>query len=293
MQLKYSFKKEWYHFTRTFRLGGILIAVFSFALADPLMYKALGALMQMAAEVDMDSLMATASAGVQVTSADYGYYDYSGMTDVFFDGGAVLGVALAEICSSAFLVIMLLLMSAAGGEQKKRATIIPSCSGLNTFNYLLPKFVIYPAFVLVVSFAGSAVSGVLCSVLFTQNVPSMGMMLFGALLCGIYMAFLTAVYLSVGLCTSRPGVTTVLMYIGVSVVKLILSSLDLTMYNPFTLSLLISGEMFAEGFSLADNAASIIVAVVLSAVIGVLMFLLALAVQRAKAINNQEDRPEF
>ena len=62
MQLKYSFKKEWLHFSRTFRVFGIILAIFSFALADPFMYRALGLMMEMLTE-NADALTAVASVG--------------------------------------------------------------------------------------------------------------------------------------------------------------------------------------------------------------------------------------
>ena len=117
--------------------------------------------------------------------------------------------------------------------------------------------------------------------------------LLAAFLCAVYMAFFTAVYMSIGLFTSRPGVVTVFMYVGVSIVQMILMSLDLTKFHPLTLRSLVIGEMFRDDFVLADNAASIIVGIVLSVVIAVMMFVLTLSVIKSKKINNQEDKPEF
>ena len=83
------------------------------------------------------------------------------------------------------------------------------------------------------------------------------------------------------------------MYIGVSIVQMILMSLDLTKFHPLTLRSLVIGEMFRDDFVIADNAASIIVGIVLSVVIAVMMFILTLSVIKSKKINNQEDKPEF
>ena len=51
--------------------------------------------------------------------------------------------------------------------------------------------------------------------------------------------------------------------------------------------------MVRSGFVLAVNVASIIVGIALSVVIAAMMFVLALTVQKARKINNQEDKPEF
>ena len=52
MQIKAGFKKEWFQFSRTFRLWGILIATVSFSLADPLMYWAMNALLGSLTDTD-------------------------------------------------------------------------------------------------------------------------------------------------------------------------------------------------------------------------------------------------
>lgn len=279
MQIKAGFKKEWLQFTRTFRLGGILLGILSFALADPLMYWGMGLLMQ----------AITDSYGMIGGTADID----SAVGMLFGNASTTFSVTMAELCSTSLLIAMLVLMSPCGGEQKKRATIIPSCTGLEFFNYLVPKYVIYPGVIFVTSFAACCISGGLCNLLFDGDKISMGMILLGAVMCAVYMAFYIVVYMSIGLCTSRPGIVTVSMYLGMSLVQIILMSLDLTDFHPLTLRTLVCGGMFADGFVLADNVASILVGIALSVVIGVMMFVLTLTVLKGKKINNQEDKPEF
>lgn len=286
MQIKYGFKKEWLQYSRTFRFGGIIIAILSFALADPFMYTVLNVLINYASDPSMLS-------GVAAFGADGGVEVITEATAIINDAGMVFSMTMADMCATSMLIIMLILMSPAGGEQKKRATIIPSCCGLNYFSYLVPKFVLYPLTVFAVTFISSLCAGGLCNMLFEYNHIGLSMMVLAAFLCGIYTAFITAVYLSISLCTSRPGITTVLMYIGTTLVELILTSLDLTKFHPFTLRALVTSEMFMDGFDLSENIASIIVGVVLSLLVGVLMFFLSYAVLNAKKINNQEDKPEF
>lgn len=288
-QIKYGFKKEWLQFTRTFRLGGIILAIFSFALADPLMYRLLAMMMEMM----FDPSAAETALSFSSDFSSEMYSDMASMSAVFNDAGMIFSVTMAEFCSTSVLIVLLILMSPAGGEQKKRATIIPSCCGLDFFNYLVPKFVLYPLTVFLVSFISALTAGGLCNALFTDNKVDFGMMLLAALLCAVYMAFVVTVYLGAGLCTSRPGVVTIFVYIGTTLVELILSSLELTKYHPFALRSIITSQMFTEGFSLEENVASIIVGCVLAVVIAALMFFLTLAVLRGTKINNQEDRPEF
>lgn len=281
MQIKAGFKKEWLQFSRTFRFWGIIIGTFSFSLADPLMYWAMNAILGSLSNTDM-------------------YGSIGGTVDIenslgmlFGNAGSIFGGTMADLCATSLLIIMLILMSPCGGEQKKRATIIPSCAGLDTFSYLIPKYVIYTGTVFACGFLASLCAGGLCNMLFTDGRVSAGMVLLAAFMCAMYMAFFTAVYMSIGLFTSRPGIITVFMYIGVSIVQIILMSLDLTKFHPLTLRSLVIGEMFRDDFVLADNIASIIVGIVLSVVIAVMMFILTLAVLKSKRINNQEDKPEF
>ena len=291
-QIRYGFKKEWLQFSRTFRFGGIIIAIISFAIADPLMYKMLAVMMAAMPELMNESLSfipALVSTAGEFSAGEM-FEEVAGM---YNDAGMVFSLTMVDLCVSAVLISMLILMSPSGGEQKKRATIIPAASGLDYFNYLVPKFVLYPATIFVLTFLSAVLAGFLCNGLFTENNYEVGLMFLGALLCAIYAAFIIAVYMGIGLCTSRPGVATIIMYFGTTLIQLILTSLDLTQYHPFTLRALVSGEMFAGDFVLSDNIASIAVGAVLSVVIGVVMFFMTLCVLKAKRINNQEDKPEF
>ena len=289
MQIRYGFKKEWLQFSRTFRLGGILIAIFSFALSTPPMYKLLGAMMDYMDYISK-SYDAQMTASLKMSPGMESFEMVSGIID---DAGIIFAMTMAELCASSLLVIMLILMSPAGGEQKKRATIIPSCCGLKYFNYLVPKFVIYPLTVFGGTFLAAMTAGGLCNILFKENHIDFGMILLAAFLCAVYAAFITTVYLSIGLCTSKPGVVTVLVYLGTTLVEIILTSLDLTKFHPFTLRALVTTEMFMGDFELSENIASICVGTLLSIIVMVLMFFMAYAVLNAKKINNQEDKPEF
>ena len=285
MKLGFGFKKEWFHFSRTFRFVGLLVSVFSFALGNPLLYRAMQYFMNMMNE------MATELEELDPSMAGYG--------DVFTSAAEILGQAemifsttLIELCGTSLLVAMLILMAPCGGEQKKRATIIPICAGLDYNAYLLPKFILYPLTFVGSSFIGGIIAGFMCNALFDGSI-STGMIFISSALCAAYLLFILCVYMALGLCTSRPGIMTVSIYLGQSIVQLILSAMGLSKFNPFALYTLISGQMFQEGFSFDREMSSIIVSVALSVVIAVLMYLLTLSVLKAKRVNNQEDKPEF
>ncbi len=230
-------------------------------------------------------------ASLEAALGDMGMDD---MLDVYRDAGLMFSTTITTFAAGPILVIMLLLMSAAGGEQKKRAMIVPMCSGLKYKSYLLPKFVIYPLTVFASTFLASLAAGLLCNAMFPNNKVSGGIMLLSSLLIAIYNGFIISVYLSLGLCTSKPGVMTALLYVGQMLFQTLLNGFGLMDYHPFALLNYIGGEMVTEDFSLADKAPAIIVSAALAVVIAVLMYFLTLAVLGAKKIDNQaENEPEF
>ncbi|MDE7398412.1 MAG: hypothetical protein K2N06_02685 [Oscillospiraceae bacterium] len=292
MQLKYSFNKEWIHFWRTGRFWGILGGIIAFAFTYPLMFKFMDFAMEQMQQPS--AIVQTATAAIQDgtgTAADENIFgDMAGM---YSDGGMMFATSIIGLSTYSLLIVMLVLMSAAGGEQKKRAMIIPMCAGLKYENYLLPKFVIYPLVVLVETFLCSLLSGALCSAMFEINPPTAGNIVLSSALMAVYMAFITAVYLSVGLCTSRPGVMTPVVFLGQTILQSILEGFRLTDYHPFALTTMISRINSGE-FDLAENLASIMVSVALAVVISVMMYFLALGVLKAKRVDNQsEEKPEF
>jgi len=294
MQLKYSFKKEWAHFMRTGRMFGLIAAIFSFALSEPLMMKMCAGILQMVdTNTSSGSTMTASVTGNSDISAAFGGIGMDEIMAVYSDAGMIFVSTLTSFCGLSLLIIMLILMAAAGGEQKKRATIVPMCSGLEYKNYLIPKFVIYPIFTFAVTFVSGLTAGALCNALFTENTISVYMISLMSLMTAVYMVFITCVYLSVGLCTSRPGVATVLVFIGQSFLQTIFLNMGLVDYNPFTLITLPNYMVMGE-FDLAASLPSIIVGMVISIVVAVLMFFLALGVLGSKRIDNTEDeKPEF
>ena len=289
MQIKYGFQKEWLHFSRTFRFGGIIIAIFSVALATPLLYKFMIALLEWT-----EGQFSAMTAGDVFTQEDIDSLTGMGaMGELFNDASIVYSIALADLTATALLIIMLVLMSPCGGEQKKRATIIPSCSGLEFKDYLLPKFVLYPSVIFVTTLLAGIVTGVLCDAMFTEGHIGVPSILLNSFICAVYEAFILCIYMCLGLCMSRPGIATIIIYFGQNLVNIILMNLGLTRFHPFTLYNLISSATIKEGNDISAETASIIVAVVLAVVIAVLMYFITLAVLGAKKINNQEDRPEF
>ena len=99
MQIKAGFKKEWFQFSRPFRLWGILIATVSFSLADPLMYWAMIAPLGSLTDTDM-------------------YGSIGGAVDIenslgmlFGNAGSVFAGTTADLSATSLLIIMLILIA--------------------------------------------------------------------------------------------------------------------------------------------------------------------------------------
>ena len=292
MQLKYSFKKEWAQFFRTFRFWGVVIAIFAFALSNPIMFRFTGLVMDQVSGLD-GAVISQQTPETGDTIGDlFGGVDIGEVLDMYSDAEKMYSVTLVDFASTGLLIVLLVLMSAAGGEQKKRAMIVPMCSGLQYKNYLLPKFVIYPAVIFAVSFVAGLAAGGACNALFPVNHVSGGMILLNSLLISVYMAFVVCVFISLGLCTSRPGVMAPIVFLGQLFIQSLLSGFGISDYHPFALLDYVGGSLV--GVDISEKTAAIAVSVGLSVVIAVMMYFLALGVLGAKKINNQEEKaPEF
>ncbi len=301
MQLRSCFKKEWAQFARTFRLFGVIIVILGFALSNPIMFKfvsvVMGELTEESPSMSTASLMNLTDQAPSEGS-DGGLLGGINMEQamaMYSDAGMMFSVTLSTFASYGLLVIMLILMSAAGGEQKKRAMIVPICSGLDYKNYLLPKFIIYPLFTFAMTFLGSLIAGGLCNSMFGNNKISASGMFLSALDISVYMLFIVSVFLSLGLCTSRPGVMVPCVFLGQTMIEGLFNSMGLVRFHPFALLTYISsGVITNPEYSFDEETPSFITALALALVISVLMYFLALGVLKAKKINNQaEKEPEF
>lgn len=291
-QLRYSYKKDWALFVRRFHLLGMLLGIFGFAIANPLICKLMDAMMKIANEMEFP----TQTAAIGTTSNGVsGAMGLEGVMSMFQSASFSFGYTISQMIAYSLLIIMLVIRSAAGGEQKKRTMIVPMCSGLRHKSYLIPKFVIYPLSTLVLTFLGGMTAGGLCNALFAVDRVSVGMMAFSSLIMAVYCSFIVTIYLALGLCTSRPGLMTGAVYLGQMILPSLLDGMGLTDYQPFMLmSEASSLVMPVEGFKLSERLPSIFTAMGLCVVIGVLMYFLARAVLGAKKIDNtEEDKPAF
>lgn len=283
IQLKYSFKKEFAYFIRRHQLLAMLLSVFGFAVGNPVMYKLTAVMLDVVKKYSSET-NSSFSMDVSMPLEQF---------SMFSSAAVMFSVCLMNFATYSLLVVMLVMRNAAGGEQKKRAMIVPMCGGLSYKNYLLPKFIIYPSAMFVFTFFGCMLSGGLCNTLFENNRVGAEMMALGSLMMAVYVMFIITIYLSLGICTSRPGIMVAAVFLGQTFLSSFLERIKLTDYHPFSL-VSIAGSMFDNGFDLSAKTPSIVTAIVLSFVIGVLMYFLAWGVLNAKKIDNQEEnKPVF
>lgn len=305
-QLKYSFKKEWAQFARKGKLLGIILAIFGFALMNPLLYKFVAVMLDQMNSMDLSKLdgqqyQAELVAEIKTSSGETP--DISGldglgfgdMLDAYSSSQTIFSMTLVSLAAYALLIIMLVMRRPAGSEQRKREMIVPLCAGLEYKNYIIPKFVIYPLSIFVFAFLGTLTAGGLCNSMFAADRLSFRQIALVGLMLGVYMAFIITVYLALGLCSSRAGVMVAVVFLGQLFLPSLIAAMGLSKYQPFALLNLISALSEPSlGDILSENLTNILVSCLISIAIGVLMFFVTLAVLNSKRVDNQEeDKPEF
>lgn len=277
--IKAGIKKEFMLFSRGFRLIGVIITIIGISLMYPLMYKSME---MMAGQIADMGQQIGGEAQDQVTGAVDSINGMMSSLEAMYGGSmAAVGfkTGVSSITSTGFLIISLLLMSTAGGEQKKRSIIIPDCAGLTPAGYVMPKFIVYPAMIGLLSFLGGMATGGISNLIY-NNELNINDIIFSSLCAAIYMLFMTALYFLIGLSTGRPGISVIIVYGGSTIIPILLQSLDIDRYNPFTLqSLLMSSYKDAD---MNNFMLSTVVAFILS----VICCLLALMIMTLRRVDN-------
>ena len=237
--LKNGLKKEFMLFSRTGKLIGVILVILIFSVMDPIMFKGMGAMVgAMANSIPEGS-------GAELTEYMQTVKDMASMFDSF-SASYLVATSIAEVTGLGLIILMFILMSAAGGEQKKRSVIIPQCAGLTPAGYIAPKFLIYPLSALLLSVLGVYLSAGVSSLLFGGSLD-MGKISLAALCLGVYMAFISVLQLTIGICTGKPGVSVIVVIIAASIIPVILSSLRVDRFNPFALTGIASNAAISAG----------------------------------------------
>jgi len=276
MQTKASFKKESLSFFRTGRFFIIAAAIFGLALFMPLLIAGLTSFMDAASDIYYDM-------GMDVTD----------MTDFLATSSAALANSTTSISQIGLLVLIILLNRAAGGEQKKRTIIIPQNSGLRSFSYLFPKYIIYPVSAFVLGFLSMLASFGISTLLFDVNDVLFQNFVFSALLIGATLAFYVSLHLTLGTATGQAGLSAALCLVAAFLLPTVFSVAGgEVVFNPFGMDLFALNTMTGDALT-GTQMLDVLFTILFALGIMVVAFLVALFAQNAKKIDNSGDEKDL
>lgn len=289
--LKTGLKKEMMFFTRSFRMWGIVLAAVLFAVVSPLLMKVSFVMLDAIGDMDFSMEDTIPNGGddeeglsnMSDFSIDIaGDMNFGSLSDSEF---AALGVvsSLGDLTGTLMLVAMLVTMYSAGGELKKRSMIIPQNAGLTPQLYILPKFLVYPVAMAVFGFCGIWISYGTCCLMFPHNDITIGAVAVTALVAGVFDAFMTAAYFTLGLCTAKAGLSVVIMYGGNAILTVLFSALGADKFHPFTLTSQAQEALMGEKVDQANLWGSIGITLLII----ILCYFVTLFVISAKRIDNR------
>jgi ABC-2 type transport system permease protein len=261
MQITASFKKEILAFTRTKKFLILFFVFLGAALLYPLLIKAMNSMMEaIPSEIDI------------------------GMTAEFAEtvGNGTM-MAVSSVVGVGLIVFLLVINSFAGGEQKRRSIIIPSSSGLRSASYILPKFIIYPLAVFLMTVVSGMAAWALSLALFDVHDAAADAAFLSSALAGVHLMLYVCMHLTIGTATGRAGMSSAIC-IGVSMLlpAIFMGAGVGTVYNPFGLDTM----SLAAVSSAAGDAGEVMMTVVIALGIMVILYLIALFAQNARKIDN-------
>ena len=269
-------KKEILFFVRGFRLPGVIIGFVASALFSPLLFGLMGFM------ADMD--LGLEEAGMGEMSGMFAMYQ--GESGFQLSYIATLD-SFAGLIALVPIIVMAVLMGTAGKEQKKRSIIMPRTAGLTPAGHILPKFVLYPPlmFVLTVGslFLSNAVSYPIFGVAF-----SVGQAALVGSLAGLAVMFLVSLHLFLGNALAQPGLSIIYVLAGNMVISLVLTmAFEVTAFTPFNLMGMAS-SIVMNGSSALDTT-EMIATMAITAALCVIFMLLTLFAMVAKKVDNTAD----
>lgn len=294
--LKTGLKKEIMYLVRTGKLAGVIMAILIFAVLDGLMLKVTGAM--------MSSMTTTMQQQVEQISEDAGESEeinelteitgsINTMTSVFenMNAATVLYSTISDISSLGILIALLIIKSACGGEQKMRSIIIPRCAGLTPKMYILPKFLIYPLIVFVLSFISVILASVMAQLLF-EGAVLFENVLVAAVTLGVYLAFVMTVMLTLGICTEKPGISVIIVLVTINILPSLLSAYRVDRFNPFALPGIVGSAVTAENSAFASmDMLNFWVSIGTTLIISVILYFVTLIALNSKEVRNEGNEP--
>ncbi|MBQ9383057.1 MAG: hypothetical protein IJT87_02350 [Ruminiclostridium sp.] len=285
-----GFKKEMLFYTRGGRLIIVLVVMAALALMSPVMF----GMMKMMT----DTMNNIEGMDESVTNA---FAMFSGFT-----AADITMYTVQYVAGMGAIVTLFLFKGAAGGEQQKRSVIIPQCSGLSAVDYALPKFIIYPLSIIVISMV-SVYLGALVSLPIFGGSLDWGMVTISAVCTAGFLGFFTVLQFTIGICTGRSGLAIVICIIAQTFLPSILSAFRIDRFNPVSLYSIALGAALASGESglnvftaleSSTNTASgdvtalnITISLATAVIISVLLGFVTVFVLHTKEVHNEGDEP--
>lgn len=284
MKLSSALKKEFMYFSRTFRMFGVIFSIMIFALADPVMIKGMGWMMNSLVETVEET-----SAGEEVFTEDDAAA-LSSFSDM--DASGMMAMSIGDFTSTAVLIILFIMMGPSGSEQKKRSIIIPRCAGLTPNMYVTPKFILYPLTGFLSGLLGMFSCAGVTSLIF-EGAIDMGMLALAAVSVGLYIAFVMILELTLGICTERPGVSVITVLAATSIIPLLLSSFRIDKFNPFALPSIAQNAFLTDAtvMGVSGNAeldmTNVAVSLLVTVILSLILYFTTLFVLTARQIENE------
>ena len=274
MKFSSAFKKEFMFFTRTMRMFGVILSIMIFSVADPVMLKGMGALMNTMVDTIEEQSEAT---GYEIFSEED-----KAVFEIFdqIDASTAAAMAVGDFTSTAVIIVLLILMAPSGSEQKKRSILIPRCAGLTPKMYVTPKFILYPVTAFLSGFLGMFICAGVSSILFEGSFEFTSILL-SAVSVGLYIAFVIVLQLTIGICSERPGVAVISVLAATAIIPTMLSYFRVDKFNPFALPS-IASEAFVAEIDPVNVGVSLIVTVILT----LILYFTTLFVLTARQIDN-------
>lgn len=274
MKFSSAFKKEFMFFTRTMRMFGVILSIMIFSVADPVMLKGMGALMNTMVDTIEEQSEAT---GYEIFSEED-----KAVFEIFdqIDASTTAAMAVGDFTSTAVIIVLLILMAPSGSEQKKRSIIIPRCAGLTPKMYVTPKFILYPVTAFLSGFLGMFICAGVSGILFEGSFEFTSILL-SAVSVGLYIAFVIVLQLTIGICSERPGVAVISVLAATAIIPTMLSYFRVDKFNPFALPS-IASEAFVAEIDPVNVGVSLIVTVILT----LILYFTTLFVLTARQIDN-------
>jgi hypothetical protein len=267
MQLRAGLAKEKSAFLGTKRFLALALVFLGIAIFYPLLVWGSGQL-----------LMGIDDLGVEGMDA---FGELGGIVTQHATTGAQSGTE--GVTTVGLLVFLILINAFAGGEQKRKSIIIPQSAGLSNFNYILPKFIVFP----LTAFAFTVISVFVASwfsvLLYSHNDLVLTNVLVSAVLAGVFNMLYVCLHLTLGTATGKAGMSSAICIVSaILVMPMFFAGINvLPELNPFIMN--IAAISVAAGSWIRSE---MLIGVIIAVIIMISVFYLALFVQNAKMIDN-------